>query len=221
MPFDKTWARQETKGMTEKIRDAIKPQGALKPRIQTAVTKLQGQTSKMDVMLTRLHERDQQLFARIVTSMENHDTSASKVLSSELAEVRKVSRMLGNARTSLEQVQIRLSTIHDLGDAMISIGPAMSTMKGLKSSLSSFMPEADSELNSMTETLNGLMVDSLSNDTFTMESDIVNEETDAILQEASAVAEQQTDEKFPSIPTTTPSGQSSSPNLSNSMDFLE
>ena len=221
MPFDKTWARQETKGMTEKIRDAIKPQGALKPRIQTAVTKLQGQTSKMDVMLTRLHERDQQLFARIVTSMENHDTSASKVLSSELAEVRKVSRMLGNARTSLEQVQIRLSTIHDLGDAMISIGPAMSTMKGLKSSLTSFMPEADSELNSMTETLNGLMVDSLSNDTFTMESDIVNEETDAILQEASAVAEQQTDEKFPSIPTTTPSGQSSSPNLSNSMDFLE
>ena len=221
MPFDKTWARQETKGMTEKIRDAIKPQGALKPRIQTAVTKLQGQTSKMDVMLTRLHERDQQLFARIVTSMENHDTSASKVLSSELAEVRKVSRMLGNARTSLEQVQIRLSTIHDLGDAMISIGPAMSTMKGLKSSLSSFMPEADSELNSMTETLNGLMVDSLSNDTFTMESDVVNEETNAILQEASAVAEQQTDEKFPSIPTTTPSGQSSSPNLSNSMDFLE
>ena len=221
MPFDKTWARQETKGMTEKIRDAIKPQGALKPRIQTAVTKLQGQTSKMDVMLTRLHERDQQLFARIVTAMENHDTSASKVLSSELAEVRKVSRMLGNARTSLEQVQLRLSTIHDLGDAMVSIGPAMSTMKGLKSSLSSFMPEADSELNSMTETLGGLMVDSLSNDTFTMESDVVNEETDAILQEASAVAEQQTDEKFPSIPTTTPSGQPSSPNLSNSMDFLE
>ena len=221
MPFDKTWARQETKGMTEKIRDAIKPQGALKPRIQTAVTKLQGQTSKMDVMLTRLHERDQQLFARIVTAMQNHDTSASKVLSSELAEVRKVSRMLGNARTSLEQVELRLSTIHDLGDAMVSIGPAMSTMKGLKSSLSSFMPEADSELNSMTETLSGLMVDSLSNDTFTMESDVVNEETDAILQEASAVAEQQTDEKFPSIPTTTPTGQPSSPNLSNSMDFLE
>ena len=220
MPFDKTWARQETKGMTEKIREAIKPQGALKPRIQTAVTKLQSQTSKMDVMLTRLHERDERLFARIVTAMQNHDTSASRVLSSELAEVRKVSRMLGNARTSLEQVQLRLSTIHDLGDAMVSIGPAMSTMKGLKSSLSRFMPEADSELNSMTETLGGLMVDSLSNDTFAMESSVVNEETDAILQEASAVAEQQTDDKFPSIPTTTPVGPSS-PNLSNSMDFLE
>jgi len=219
--FEKSWAQREVKSMTERIRDTVKPQGALKPRIQTAVNKLQGQTSKMDVMLTRLHERDQQLFTRIVTAVETHDTSASKVLSSELAEVRKVSRMLGNARTSLEQVQLRLSTIHDLGDAMVSIGPAMSTMKGLKSSLSSFMPEADSELNSMTETLSGLMVDSLSDNTFTMESEAVNAETDAILQEASAVAEQQTDEKFPSIPTTTPSGQSSPPNLSNSMDFLE
>ena len=219
--FDKTWAHQETKAVTERIREAIKPQGALKPRIQTAVNKLQIQTSKMDAMLAKLGQRDRQVFDRVVVALKNHDTSGSRVLSAELSEIRKVSRTLSNARMSLEQVQLRLSTIHDLGDAMIALGPAMSTMKGLKSSLSSFMPEADSELNSMTETLSGLMVDSLSNDTFTMESDVVNEETDAILQEASAVAEQQTDEKFPSIPTTTPSGQPSSPNLSNSMDFLE
>ena len=217
--FNKTWARQETKSMTDKIRDAVKPQGALKPRIQVAVNKLQVQTSKMDSMLTKLRERDQQLFARIVTAMQNHDTSASRVLSAELAEVRKVSRTLGNARTSLEQVQMRLTTIHDLGDAMVSIGPAMSTMKGLKSSLSRFMPEADSELTSMTQTLNGLMVDSLSGDSFSaMESDVSNEETDAILQEASAVAEQQTDERFPSIPTSAgPESQSQS----NPMNFLE
>jgi len=219
--FDKTWARQETKGMTDKIRDAVKPQGALKPRIQVAVNKLQVQTSKMDSMLTKLRERDQLLFDRIVTATREHDTSASRVLSSELAEIRKVSRMLGNARISLEQVQLRLTTIHDLGDAMVSIGPAMSTMKGLKSSLGRFMPEADSELTSMTQTLSGLMVDSISGDSFSnMESNASNEETDAILQEASTVAEQQTDEKFPSIPITPPTGLPSQ-TTSNSMNFLE
>ena len=220
--FDKTWARQETKSMTDKIRDTVRPQGALKPRIHVAVNKLQVQTSKMDSMLTKLRERDQQLFERIVTATREHDTSASRVLSSELAEVRKVSRMLGNARISLEQVQLRLTTIHDLGDAMVSIGPAMSTMKGLKSSLGRFMPEADAELTSMTQTLGGLMTDSLSGDSFnTMQSDVSNEETDAILQEASAVAEQQTDENFPTIPTTTtPTGQPSQ-TTSNSMNFLE
>ena len=198
--FDKTWARTESPSVTGKIRDAVQPQGALKPRIQNAVNKLQVQISKMDSMLTKLRERDANLFQRIVTAMQQHDTSASKVLSNELAEIRKVTRMLGNARMSLEQVQLRLTTIHDLGDAMVAIGPAMSTMKGLKSSLGRFMPEADSELNSMTQTLNGLMVESLAGDSFNVESDVSNEETEKILQEASAVAEQQIGDKFPSVP---------------------
>jgi len=222
--FEKTWAQREVKSMTEKIRDTVKPQGALKPRIQTAVNKLQVQTSKMDVMLTKLHQRDQQLFDRVVTATQSHDTPTSRVLSSELAEVRKVSRVLGNARNSLEQVQLRLTTIHDLGDAMIAIGPAMSTMKELKPTMSKFMPEADSELNTMTETLNGLMVDSLSGDSFEMQDSAMTEETNSILQEAEAVASQQTDEKFPSIPTNTPTGlpsQTQSNTQSNPMDFLE
>ena len=222
--FQKSWAQKEVKSMTERIRDTVKPQGALKPRIQTAVNKLQVQTSKMDIMLTKLRERDQQLFDRIVTATQSHDTQTSRVLSSELAEVRKVQRVLGGARNSLEQVQLRLTTIHDLGDAMIAIGPAMSTMRDLKPTMSKFMPEADSELNSMTETLNGLMVDSLSGDSFEMQDSAMNEETNAILQEASAVAEHQTDERFPSIPTTTPTGiptQTQSNTQSNPMDFLE
>ena len=201
--FDKTWARQETQSVTGKLREAVKPQGALKPRIQTAVNKLQVQISKMDSMLTKLHERDAQLFQRVVTAMQQHDTSTSRVLSNELAEIRKVTKMLGNARMSLEQVQLRLTTIHDLGDAMVAIGPAMSTMKGLKSSLGRFMPEADSELNAMSQTLNGLMMDSLAGDSFNMESDASSEETEKILQEASAVAEQQIGEKFPSVPSST------------------
>ena len=198
--FSKTWAQQETAGMAAKFRDTVKPQGALKPRIQNAVNKLQVQTTKMDAMLTKLDQRDQQLFTRVVTAVQQHDTSASKVLSNELAEIRKVKKMLGGARMSLEQVQLRLSTIHDLGDAMVAIGPAMSTMKGLQSSLGKFMPEADSELNAMTQTLNGLMVDSISGDSFNMESDASSEETNKILQEASAVAEQQIGDKFPSVP---------------------
>jgi len=89
--------------------------------------------------------------------------------------------------------------------------------------MSKFMPEADSELNSMTETLNGLMTDSLSGDSFEMQDNAMNEETNSILQEAEAVATQQTDEQFPSIPTT-PTGlpsQTQSNTQSNPMDFLE
>ena len=155
----------------------------------------------MDSMLGKLRERDSRLFQRIVVAMQQHDTGASRVLSNELAEIRKVSRMLGNARMSLEQVQLRLTTIHDLGDAMVAIGPAMSTMKGLKTSVGKFMPEADSELQDMTQTLNGLMSDSLSGEAFSgIGSEVSTEETDKILQEASAVVEQKIGDKFPSVP---------------------
>jgi len=205
--FDKSWTRPESVGLTEKIRETVKPQGALKPRIESAVNKLQGQISKMDSMLTKLRERDAQLFKRIVAAMQQHDAATSRVLSNELAEIRKVTKMLGNARMALEQVQLRLTTVHDLGDAMIAIGPAVSTMKGLKSSLGRFMPEADSELNSMTQTLNGLMMDSLAGGDFNVDTDVSGEETEKILQEASAVAEQQIGDRFPSVPS--PSGVSS------------
>ena len=205
--FDKNWTRPESVGLTEKIRETVKPQGALKPRIESAVNKLQGQISKMDSMLTKLRERDAQLFKRIVAAMQQHDAATSRVLSNELAEIRKVTKMLGNARMALEQVQLRLTTIHDLGDAMIAIGPAVATMKGLKSSLGRFMPEADSELNSMTQTLNGLMMDSLAGGDFNVDTDVSGEETEKILQEASAVAEQQIGDRFPSVPS--PSGVSS------------
>ncbi|MGI0073032.1 MAG: Snf7 family protein [Nitrosotalea sp.] len=205
--FDKTWTRPESVGLTEKLRETVKPQGALKPRIESAVNKLQGQISKMDSMLTKLRERDAQLFKRIVAAMQQHDAATSRVLSNELAEIRKVTKMLGNARMALEQVQLRLTTIHDLGDAMVAIAPAMSTMKGLKSSLGRFMPEADSELNSMTQTLNGLMMDSLAGGDFNVDTDASGEETEKILQEASAVAEQQIGDRFPSVPS--PSGVSS------------
>ena len=43
-------------------------------------------------------------------------------------------------------------------------------------------------------------MDSLSGDSFAMESEATNEETEKILQEASAVAEQQIGDKFPSVP---------------------
>ena len=79
--FDKTWARQDKPGMSDKLRESVKPQGALKPRIQTGVNKLQVQISKLDSMLHKLRERDARLFQRIVIAMKEHDTQTSKILS--------------------------------------------------------------------------------------------------------------------------------------------
>ena len=91
------WSKQPKVGITEKINDTIKPKGALKPRVQEGIKKLQLQIKKLDSMLTGLQERDAKLFQRIVTATQNHDVQTSKVLGNELAEIRKVTKILSNA----------------------------------------------------------------------------------------------------------------------------
>ncbi len=198
--FQNTWSKPTTPGLTERINDAIKPKGALKPRVQQAIIRLQKQISNLDGMLNKLRERDAKLFERIVASTQQHDAHTSKVLSNELAEVRKVTKVLGNARMALEQIELRLSTCSDLGDTVMALMPTVGLMKGMKSSLAKFMPGANQEINNMAEMLGSLMTESFSGDaTFGVEAG-TNDESEKILQEAAAVAESTIDKKFPTTP---------------------
>jgi division protein CdvB (Snf7/Vps24/ESCRT-III family) len=199
--FDKTWSNQNRANASEKLKESLRPQGPLKPRIETAVNKLQLQTSKLDTMIAKLNERDASLFRRVVEAMQRHDADSAKVLSNELSEVRKISKTLGQAKMALEQVSMRLSTIHDLGDAMVALGPAMSSIKGLKPSLGRFVPGADSEINNMQNLLGSIMTESLQSNSLGIELNAGGGgDIDQIMMEASAVAEQKVNDKFPSIP---------------------
>ncbi|MFB5610273.1 MAG: Snf7 family protein [Nitrosopumilaceae archaeon] len=198
--FQNKWSKPPTPGFTERINDALKPKGPLKPRVQTAIKRLQGQISKLDNMLSKLKERDEKIFQRVVIATQQHDTQTSKVLSNELAEIRKVSKILGNARMALEQIELRLTTAHDLGDTVVTIMPTIGLMKNLKSSLSKFMPGADQEINKMAEMLGGLMTETFSGDATFGIDESTNAESDKILQEAAAVAESTVDNKFPNTP---------------------
>ncbi|MEK6965202.1 MAG: Snf7 family protein [Thermoproteota archaeon] len=209
--FQNKWSKPQTQGLGERINDALKPKGALKPRVETAIKRLQLQIGKLDNMLSKLKQRDEQLFQRVVAATQQHDTSTSKVLSNELAEIRKVSRILGNARIALEQIELRLTTFHNLGDTVVTIMPTIGLMKSLKSSLIKFMPGADQELNRMTEMLSGLMTETFqSSDASFGVDETTNAESEKILQEAAAVAEASINEKFPSMPIQSSSSISSS-----------
>jgi division protein CdvB (Snf7/Vps24/ESCRT-III family) len=96
---------------------------------------------------------------------------------------------------------MRLSTIHELGDAMVALEPAMSSIKNLKPGLSRFVPGADSEINNMQNLLSGIMMESMQSNGLGIEVNTgTSGDIDEIMMEASAVAEQRVTDKFPSIP---------------------
>jgi division protein CdvB (Snf7/Vps24/ESCRT-III family) len=198
--LNNTWSKQAKPGIGDKINDTIKPKGALKPRVQTGIKKLQLQIKKLDTMLTSLQERDAKLFSRIVEATQKHDNQTSKVLGNELAEIRKVVKIMSGARIALEQIELRLTTFNDLGDTVVAIMPTMGLMKNLKSSLGKVMPGAEAEIGQMAEMLGGFMTESFSGDGAFGMDETTNAESESILKEAAAVAESSTGEMFPSVP---------------------
>ncbi len=199
--FDKNWTNPNRVSAGDKLKEALATQGPLKPRLETASNKLQLQISKLDAIVTKLNERDASLFRRVVDAVQRHDTDTTKVLSNELAEVRKVSRTLGQAKMAFEQVSMRLTTIHDMGDIMVALGPAITSIKSLKPGLGRFVPGADGEINTMQTLLNGIMMESLQGSSSGIEINTGSgNDIDQIMMEASAVAEQNMNDKFPSIP---------------------
>ena len=207
--FQDKWTKQPNPGISERISDVIQPKGPLKPRVQAAIKKLSLQISKLDNMLTKLEERDKKIFQRIVVATQQHDTQTSKVLSNELAEIRKVSKILGNARIALERIELRLTTTNDLGDTVMTIMPTMGLMRNLKSSLGKIMPGAEQEIGQMADMLGGFMTESFSGDGAFGIDNSTTMESEKILQEAAAVAENSTGDLFPSVPSSTKSSSSS------------
>ena len=199
--FQNKWSKSPSSGITEKIMEAVKPAGPLKSRVEIAIQRLQKQISKLDNMLSKLKERDEKIFQRVVVATQQHETQTSKVLSNELAEIRKVSKILGSARMALEQIELRLTTAHDLGDTVVTIMPTIGLMKNMKSSLAKFMPGAEQEIGRMAEMLGGLMTETFSGDASFGIDETTNTESEKILQEAAAVAQSSVDTKFPNTPT--------------------
>jgi division protein CdvB (Snf7/Vps24/ESCRT-III family) len=197
------WNNPQSKGISEHIH-GLKKEAPLKPRIQNSLVQLTRTVSSLDYKVKTLDEKDAKLFNRIVMAKKSHDITTGKVLANELAEIRKNKKILTTLKMSLEQVNLRLSTVSDIGDAMSSLGPIMATMNALKPALGKIMPEVSREF----ESLFGILNESISGSfEGSFGTDMVsNEETESILKEAAAVAGTRVGEKFPS----TPSGISSS-----------
>lgn len=207
--FEKRWNKQITPGVGKRISGSLRPGEPLKPKVRLAIERIHKQIGKLDGMLSKLKDRDAKIFKRIVEATQAHDGGSARVLSNELAEIRKVAKVLGSARMALERIELRLATANDIGDTVSAIVPTIGLMKNLKSQLGAFMPSADKEITNMSDMLGGILQDTFTGDSTFGVDTAASEEMENILKEAAAVAETAVDGKLPSTPADT--GMSGSP----------
>jgi division protein CdvB (Snf7/Vps24/ESCRT-III family) len=203
--FAKKWeSRREENTFTEAIKGTVQPQQPLKPRLDSAIRKLELQIQKLDQTNERFTQKDKSLFARLVDAYAKHDTAHANIYATELAEVRKMEKLVMNARLALDQVTLRMKTITEFGDLVSTLGPCIGVLRSVNVGMCGVLPEAENELGEIGNMLSGLMFDAGTSCGSSLNFNNVNEDAAKILDEAAIVAEQRVNQNFPDLPSGVP-----------------
>ena len=196
------WDSSENGGnLSQKVINKVKPDAPLKNKIDVAQKQLQLQISKLDSIHEKLQKKHDFVFTKIVNAQKSQNTAYAKAFAIELHEIRKMNKMIGGAKLAMEQIQVRLNTVSELGDVVVTLSPCMSVIKGLSSSLGGLMPEANASMTDLSNILGDVLSgSSVGGQDLLSAPSHSDAETMAILEEAHTVIEGQTKTSIPEIP---------------------
>jgi division protein CdvB (Snf7/Vps24/ESCRT-III family) len=194
------WVKSESM-LEENIKSNSAKYGIpLKPRIDVVLKQIHLQTFKIDTILNDLKSKDREIFRKMVSSTDVHHAQYSAVLLSDLAQIRKVSKILSISKILFEELENNLSTVSDFVDLVTILSPALAVVKNLRSSLIRCMPETEDEIGLVSELLAGILVDAGLVGNYTINFKTANEEAVRMINEASLIAEQKIKEQLPDLP---------------------
>jgi division protein CdvB (Snf7/Vps24/ESCRT-III family) len=188
--------------LSQKVLDKVKPDVPLKSKIDVAQKKLEVQITKLDSIHGKLKQKHDFIFNKIVDAQKSHNNAYARAYAIELHEIRKMENMIGGAKLAMEQIKLRLNTVSELGDVVVTLSPCMSVIKGLSASIGGIMPEANSSMQDLTSILGDVLSGSSmgSADLMTPAS-YSSSDAQAILEEAHSVIVNQTRSNIPEVPT--------------------
>ncbi len=199
------WTKNGNEGLSQKIFGRIIPDTPIKNKIENAQKKLELQIIKLASISAKIQKKHDHIFEKIVNAQKSNNHAYAKAYAIELQEIRKMNNMVSNAKLSMEQINIRLNTVSELGDIIVTLSPCMSVIKGLGVSLGGIMPQANSSMQDLSKILSDVLSSSsVRQQDTTLLTREGSADTVAILEEAQAVIEGQTKENIPDIPSNLP-----------------
>lgn len=195
--------KEEQTSITTKIKEIGKPQQDLKQQISIVTRRIDLQTQSLNTAVNRFEVRDASIFQRVVKAMADRDQARANIYATELGEIRKVEKMLTQASIALESVSMRLNTVSEVGDLVAVLAPAAGVLNNIRSGMSSVLPEAGRELESIGSLLGDIVTSSSQSSDMQVNvgSTAMNPEAEAILQQAELEAEKRISDQFPEVAT--------------------
>jgi division protein CdvB (Snf7/Vps24/ESCRT-III family) len=177
------------------------PGPPLRDRIVHTIYRLNMVQRRLEDAETRMKAKDKVLFSKCVKAQETKNTYASTMYANEIAQIRKMTQIIVTSQVAIEQVALRLETVHDFGDIATEIIPVAQIIRTIRDRVSCVMPEVSNTLGDICGTMDSLIID-VGQVTASNYHTATSEEAKMILAEASAVAEQKMKDAFPTLPST-------------------
>ncbi len=200
--FSEKWqkAPKNDDGLGARLRGNTRGLEPLRPKLEQASRQIQIQVVKLEQATVKLRDKDASIFSKIVASMQRNDTTRASMLANELSEVRKMNNILTNAKLALEQLNLRLNTVQELGDIANTLTPAINAIKGVQPGLLNLVPDAEQEIGEISSLLSGILMDAGQIDTSGISFEPNSGEAEKVIEEASAIVEERMRNKFPDVP---------------------
>ena len=199
--LNSSWNKEGGQSITQRVIGRVKPEEPIKNKIDFAQKKLEFQITKLEGINEKLQKKHDMIFEKIVNAQRNNKTGYAHAYAGELAQVRKMKNMVSGAKLSMEQIKLRLSTVSELGDVVITLSPCMAIIRGLAPSLKGIMPDANASMQDLSQILGDVMSGSSINMGESMSIGVeTNSDTLAILEEAHSVIAGQTKSIIPEVP---------------------
>jgi len=198
----KNWREVKNGILSPKFLDRVRPEARLKNKMYDAGKKMESQILRLEQTQTKLKQNHEHVFKKIVNAKLIRNESRARTYAIELQEIKKAKNKIAEAKLAMEQIKLRLNTVSELGDIVVTLSPCMSLIKGLAPSISTLMPQMHTSMEDLTNMFGDMLTDSsLSQESMTPIHQ-GNTDTDAILQEAHDVIEGKTRTAMPEPPTT-------------------
>ncbi len=198
--FVKEWEDRPKASVKEKIAKMIHPPPPMRYKLAMALYKVKTQVTRLEHLLNKLQERDKMLFEKVVSAHIMKDPARAAIYANEVAEVRKIARTVLRAQLALEQVALRLETVRELGDVLVTMAPIVEVIRDIKHHLKGIVPEIAFELDEVDNMLHSIVLEAGEFTGTSVDTTIISGEAKKILEEASIIAEQRMKEKFPELP---------------------
>ncbi len=167
--------------------------------------KLKAQQFRLGQVVVRLRKRDALLFKTCATALTAKNKERATIFANELAEIRKLTKLISQTQILVERIILRLETLKELSAAFADLKPLLRVVHSVTRRLTRIMPQMAYEMERVNESINEtLSMTSISSTELNIPIDVKTPGGQEVLKEVSAFLEDKLTEELPEPPISVP-----------------